>query len=376
MEQNFEKTKNWLFSSGVLILDENDTNCGGVYSFFDEKKNEFSFLYPEITGYFLSSLRFLYDIEKNPLILDLGEKISNWLIQLFDTHGGIIQGIYSSVPQNLSYSFDTSICAKGILDFYQISKNEKNLDFGKKLVSELELFIENDGTFKPLKNLRSNQFEESKKLWYKQKGCLHIKCAMPFFQLYQITKNKDLLKKGCNICDTYSKFQNPDGSFSLHLEKNTINLHTLCYAVEGLLYGYNVTKNEKYLNASIKAIEWALSKISDDGSILLWFNSKYKEKAAYPIAQLIRLIILLNSISPTNLINETKKLASFLNSNQAKSENNFIDGGFYEGFTKSIFGWKKIPKINSWTTMFSLQALYWLDNHEGKSFKELVEFLY
>ena len=75
-------------------------------------------------------------------------------------------------------------------------------------------------------------------------------------------------------------------------------------------------------------------------------------------------------------MNETKKLASFLNSNQAKSENNFIDGGFYEGFTKSIFGWKKIPKINSWTTMFSLQALYWLDNHEGKSFKELVEFLY
>ena len=75
-------------------------------------------------------------------------------------------------------------------------------------------------------------------------------------------------------------------------------------------------------------------------------------------------------------MNETKKLASFLNSNQAKSENNFIDGGFYEGFTKSIFGWKKIPKINSWTTMFSLQALYWLDNHEGKSFKELVEYLY
>jgi len=376
MKQNFEKTKNWLISSGILITDKTDTNCGGVYSFFDEKKNEYSFLYPEITGYFLSSLRFLYDIENDSSYLNLGEKTSDWLIQLFNTHGGIIQGIYSSVPQHLSYSFDTAICAKGILDFYQISKNQKNLDFGKKLVSQLELFTEDDGTLKPLKNLKTNQYENSTKYWYKQKGCLHIKCAIPFFQLYQITKNKNLLKKGCDICDTYSKFQNLNGSISLHLKKNTINLHTLCYALEGLLYGYYVTKNQKYLNASIKALEWALTKISDDGSILLWFNSKYKEKAAYPIAQLIRLIILVNSISPTNLMHYTNKLASFLNSNQAKSENTFIDGGFYEGFTKSIFGWKKIPKINSWTSMFSLQALYWLENYEGKTFDELIEYLY
>jgi len=376
MKENFERTKSWLLSSGIFISDKNNSNCGAVHSFFDERKNEFSFLYPEITGYFLSSIRFLYETEKNQNYLDLGEMTSDWLIDLFKNNGGIIQGIYSSTPQNLSYSFDTAICAKGVLDYFLISKNQKYLDFGKKLVSELESYMEDDGTIKPLKNLKTDQFEESSKMWYKQKGCLHIKCAMPFFQLYQITKNEEFLKNGCKICETYSKFQNLDGSISLHLGENTINLHTLCYALEGLLYGYYVTKNEEYLTTTIKAIEWAMSNVDEDGAILLWFNSKYKEKAAYPIAQLIRLIILVNSVKPTNMINGIKKLERFLISTQANSENRFIDGGFYEGFTKSVFGWKKILRINSWTSMFSLQALYWIDNYDGKNFEELIEYLY
>ena len=39
-----------------------------------------------------------------------------------------------------------------------------------------------------------------------------------------------------------AEFQNDDGSINLHLNNDTINLHTLCYAFEGLLYGYYITK--------------------------------------------------------------------------------------------------------------------------------------
>ena len=45
-----------------------------------------------------------------------------------------------------------------------------------------------------------------------------------------------------------------------------------------------------------------------------------------------------------------------------KNTDKSINGGFYEEFGKSIFGWKKTLKVNSWASMFSMQALFWLDN--------------
>ena len=90
MSQSFEDVKNWLFNSDLVINDENNKNCGAVHSYFDESQNKFGFLYPEITGYFLSTLRFLNSIEKNDIYIDYGKKSANWLLSLYDKYGGII----------------------------------------------------------------------------------------------------------------------------------------------------------------------------------------------------------------------------------------------------------------------------------------------
>jgi rhamnogalacturonyl hydrolase YesR len=373
---NFEKAKSWLINSGIVISDFSDENSGSVHSFYDEKKNEFSFIYPEITGYFLSTLRFLYNLEKNNDYLKNGQQTSDWLIKLNQDNGGIIQGIYNSQIQNLSYSFDTAICAKGLLDYFLISNEKKYLESAKTLTLQIEHFLESDGMLKPLKNLSTDKFEENSKIWYKQKGCLHIKNCIPFFQLYKITNDVTFLKKGILICDTFSKYQNDDGSINLHINDNTINLHTLCYALEGLFYAYYVTKNKKYLESVKNALIWVIKNIQDDGSVNLWFNTKYHEKAAYPIAQLIRLLILLDKIEENDFLKYAKKLSIFLFSLQGDSKNISINGGFYEGFTKTIFGWKRIPKINSWTTMFAIQAIYWLNHHNEYDFDSMIEYIF
>ncbi len=376
LQSNFERAKSWLFNSGIFISDSLNENSGSVHSFYDEKKNKFSFIYPEITGYFLSTIRFLYDVEKTNNYLESGQQTADWLIKLNQNNGGIIQGIYDSQIQNLCYSFDTAICVKGMLDYYLISNDQKYLQSAKTLILQVEDFLESDGTLKPLKNLSTNQFEENSKVWYKQKGCLHIKNCMPFFQLYKITHDDLFLKKGILICDTFSKFQNDDGSINLHFNDNTINIHTLCYALEGLFYGYYITKNKKYLESVKSALIWVIKNIEDDGSINLWFNSKYNEKAAYPIAQLIRLLILLNKTQDDDFLKYAEKLSVFLFSLQGDSKNISITGGFYEGFTKTIFGWKRIPRINSWTTMFAIQAIFWLNHHNEYNFDTMMEYLY
>ena len=129
LSESFENVKNWLLNSNLAIHDENDENCGGVFSFFDEKANEFSFLYPEITGYFVSTLKFLNYVEDDEKYSQYAKYSCDWLIQIYEKYGSIIQGIKSNKPtSDLSYSFDSAICAKGLLDYYEISKDKHYLN--------------------------------------------------------------------------------------------------------------------------------------------------------------------------------------------------------------------------------------------------------
>ena len=58
----------WINSSG--LFEEEGENKGGVHSYFDQNNLEFGFLYPEITGYFINSQRFLYKITNDKKLID------------------------------------------------------------------------------------------------------------------------------------------------------------------------------------------------------------------------------------------------------------------------------------------------------------------
>src|SRR5690349_16699295 len=113
----YEKVKNWLISSGLVVNDVKDGNHGGVHSFYDLKNNEYGFLYPEITGYYISALRFVYSQEKNQKYVDLAKYSADWLISIYEKYGGIIQGLDGNRPRSKNvFSFDTAICAKAMID--------------------------------------------------------------------------------------------------------------------------------------------------------------------------------------------------------------------------------------------------------------------
>ena len=378
MSTSFNHVKNWLLNSGISISNQNDENNGAVYSFYDEEKKSFSFLYPEITGYYASTMRFLYVHDENNEFLNRAKASCDWLAKLFDSHNGIIQGIYSDgKPHPFVYSFDTAICAKGMLDCYKISNDKKYLDYGKKLNQwVIDNAINSDGTLNPLYNLESRKFESSKDVWYKQYGCLHIKSIMSLLMQYQITSDDFLLESALKIANNITHFENPDGSIRLHTDEKIINLHTLCYALEGLLYAYFVTKEHKFLDYVIRALTWCDNQIFPDGSIDLWFNSKYHSKSSYPIAQILRLKILASKIDDSINLETNSNLLTFLNSLQSSTSNPVVHGSFYEEFYKSMFNWKKRLRANSWASMFALQAIYWNENISEINFEQEIDLLY
>jgi len=325
-------------------------------------------------------MRFLQTTFHDQKYVERAESAALWLMKLKNEYGGIIQGIKTqNNNQQLVYSFDTGICAKGFLDCYEITKKNKFLEISKNLINWIiDEALESDGTIKPIKNLKTGKFEEDKNSWYKQKGCLHIKTSMPFFHLYNVTKEPLFLEKAELICNTFTKFQSKDGSLALHLKDNLIHLHSLCYALEGLLYAYHHTKNDEYLIACKNAINWCAKHIQNDHSVELWFNSNFQHsKTSYAIAQLIRLMILIDKISNTDENkNNIIKLNSFLQTLQSQSIDIKTQGGYYEEFFKSFLGWKKRLRVNSWGSMFALQALFWSKNYESLNFDDSITMLY
>jgi uncharacterized protein YyaL (SSP411 family) len=377
---SFAHLKNWIVDSGIQINDSSNPNFGGVYSFYDEKRQNYDFIYPEITGYYISCMRFLHNSFNDQKFIKKAESAALWLIKLENDYGGIIQGIKTQKNnERLVYSFDTGICVKGFLDCYELTKKNQFLNISKKLLNWImDEALENDGIIKPLKNLKTGKFEVDQNLWYKQNGCLHIKTSMPFFHMYNITKEPIFLEKAELICNTFTKFQKDNGSLSLHLGGDLSHLHSICYALEGLLYAYYFTKNDAYITVCYRVIDWCLKKIQNDNSIELWFNSKYPHsKTSYAVAQLIRLVILTDKISNSDKNkNNVQKLNQFLRTLQADSSNFQMNGGYYEEFFKSILGWKKRLRVNSWGSMFALQALFWSENYDSINFDDSVQYLF
>ena len=379
MSSQFEHLKNWLLNSGLCVFQKNDPQYGGVHSFYDIKEQKFGFLYPEITGYYISTMRFLYSDEKKEQYLEHAKASADWLIKIYKKYGTIVQGI-SSEPsqQNYAYSFDISICAKGLLDYYMMSNDELYLSHAKEILEPvIGGALEQDGTILPFRNLDSEKFQQSYDVWYRQKGCLHIKNAMTFCQLYKILNEKIFLEYAEKICNVFSIYQNNDGSFLLHENQKTINLHTMCYALEGLLFSFSVNKNENYLKSCIAAVNWCKEKLQDDGSIELWFNSKHRSKASYPTAQLLRIVLLLDKLSQNRQYEDlAKKLYDHLLSYQISNPHLEQNGALLEENYRTILGWKMRQKLNSWGSMFALQALYWYDNFDRISFDKQIELLF
>jgi hypothetical protein len=378
LSTNYENLKKWITSSGLIVSKHDSENYGGVYSFYDENEKKYSFLYPEITGYSASTMSFLYSISHEKQFVDLAKANTDWLIKIFKKYDSIIQGISNDDKrQKLAYTFDAAICAKGLLDFYKINNSEKLLDTAKSLLLWISPAIENDGTIMPYKNLDTNNFEENSDVWYKKKGNLHIKVSMAYTQMYEITNDKQYLDTAEKLCNTYPKYLKNDGSLTLHQNNDEVNLHTLSYALEGLLFTYASSGIDNYLECTRNCLLWCSKQIQNDGSINLWHNSKYSSKSVYPIAQIIRLMLLVDSIEKTNQFSSTiKKLFIFMNSLQTQNPDKKIHGGYYEEFYKSLLGWKKRKKLNSWGSMFAIQSLYWYENIENLDFHKSIWSLY
>ena len=171
MKESNDKLKNWIINSGISESSNDPLVNRAVHLFYDLKNNTFGFLYPEITGYFIDTMYFLYNTEKQEKYKLSAEVFANWLIMVNEKYGGIVMGIKNNAPtQNLSFSFDTGICSTSMFKCYELTNNKKYLNFGVSLLNWINSgFIENDGTILPFFDHNKKTFLENNDVWYKKR---------------------------------------------------------------------------------------------------------------------------------------------------------------------------------------------------------------
>ncbi|MFH1837577.1 MAG: glycoside hydrolase family 88 protein [Candidatus Omnitrophota bacterium] len=357
--------KDWLLNSGIQNTD--GKNQRGFNAWFDLETAEYPYIYSEITGYGITTLLYLkkfFDEEFSSRAISAAD----WLIDnAMDESGGVKTryyheamdetDIYSFENGNL-YAFDNGMVLYGMINLYKDSRDEKYLKISKKVASfMIDHMRKSDGFFYASYNPKTKEREDSSRKWSTQSGSYHAKLALGFTDLYEVTKEEMYKDVTISLCEKAIELQDVSGRFITSRADNSTHMHPHAYSAEGLLYTGIYFEENDLIDSAERAVKWSLDSQNPDGGIPKKhdgqdFVNLYRTDI---LAQILRLGALLKSLGRLDEIYSSKleKLRNSLLFFQYK-ENDRQKGGFYYGFT---LDGKKKEHINSWCSMFALQAL-------------------
>ena len=358
LDKDIELAKEWLLNSGIQNSD--GEHKGAFNSWYDINKRNYEYAYSEITGYGINTLMFFYNLNKENIYLERVKLAADWLInKAWHKSGGILTRYFygessfmGSFENEEIFSFDCGMVLNGVTSLYKETKENKHLDFCVKLANfMIDKMQKQDGSFYAVYDAKNNKLIDNGEKWSTQSGCLHAKLSIGLINLYELTNNEKYLESAKKICDYSLQYLKDDGRFINFSQTGNSLFHPHCYAAEGLYLAGNYFNNKKYLEASKKATSYLFNIQLENGGIPQMFknNILVNFERTDILAQSLRMGILFsNEINKDKLERLASRLLEFQNLNDEQK------GGFIYGYDDSG---KKYEHVNSWCTMFALQAL-------------------
>ncbi len=343
-EQNrVSLAKNWLVNSGIQSKD------GGFYAWLDLDSQAPAFLYSEITGYAITTLLFLNRLSADPVLIQRAQAAADWLLQkALHPCGGFkarlyqddinADPLYSFSSENI-FSFDTGMALYGLVNLYKQNKQEKLLAICEKCADFLIDKMQNpDGSFNSIYNAKTKVNINPQDKWSSQPGSFHAKIALSLADLFEITDKIKYKQAAIKICEFALSKQDASGRFITDNTTQTTHLHPHAYSIEGLVYAGAVFKIERFILQAEKAAQWMFKHVDKNG-----VNDIYDPKSAKfshfqrsdILAQALRLGLIFSQ-DKTGLL-------------KTRLENYQLSEGFLYNLQER--------HLNSWCSMFALQAL-------------------
>lgn len=385
IDEAIAKAKSWLINSGIQNVDSKLLEVkGGFNSWYDVNNENYFYTYSEITGYAITNLLFLYEKEKKNIYLLRAILAAEWLLDKASHKSGGVKTRYFFDRQNapkdydfssgVVHSFDNGIVLNGIIDLYSTTGESRYLKTGKMIGDLLvEIMQKEDGGLHASYSHQEESFKNNEEKWSSQSGSFHEKVVMGLLKLYEATKEEKYKNAAIKLSNYALKFQEADGRFITYKKEGDTHLHPHSYSAEGLVFAGLYLNNKTYLQSAAKAVKWALDhQMENDGIPSMYVNNKkVSAERSDVLAQTLRLGIIMRSLNLLEEKYEEKlhKLAQRLISFQCESDDVRQNGGFLYGvdveYRNNLQASEK-NHINSWCTMFALQALtYYKEFFEG-----------
>jgi uncharacterized protein YyaL (SSP411 family) len=246
----------WFISSPIF--------SGEAYlEYYSPTKNGLE--YPEITAYATSLSCLLYRDKKDSTFLERAKTCADYMNKISQA-GGI-----PCLRDNILYAFDTGVYISSLFDLYSLTDKESYLDEAERSLDWLAS-LWNRRRFAAVDRLPRSRD------WYHVPSVHLAKLMMGFLKASEYLEDEKYMKEAFMLSDKYAKLQDKDGGFMINDTSTAIMVHPHCYATEGFLYAYYISKHREFLEIAEKASDWLGKMQNSDGSFYTWYNAEKEAK--------------------------------------------------------------------------------------------------
>jgi len=409
MDTHIDAAIAWLSESDIINKDKQKSSFGGINNAYIWKDKTYQWVYNEITGYAVNAFLTMYKWLNDEKYLQYSKNAADYLITQQEKktnafeHGAVSHSLTFPDLKTVRnyYSFDNAIILHGMVNLYKITNEKKYLDACKGIGDWLLKMHKDEGPFYSYydaeRKVVNHEYDE---FWF-DNGSLHVKNAIGLMSLNQISGDKKYYTAGLKVCTWGTRLLDRDGIFWANQRKKFVFTHAHCYATEGYLYAYYLSKKPEYLKIAKKAGEALIALQNQDGSLFRSYKNKitmkrnnegirlsvsrWRRERKYPwktidaTAQAARIWTLLYSLyNEEKFLDPIKKAIDFITKNQVLDTNdqNMFGGFYYQSCDKD--GKNELSKeMYTWCTQFALSALMLYKSIQSNmQFDDLIEMLF
>ena len=362
----------WFLDSGIQDDLPTSTSFGGYRAWYDAEARDYSFSYPEITGYALSTLSYLLRAGSDGADITSRMDMAYRYIRrtCFSQDGGHLEiGYLSSgnFSADRKFSFDAGMVLKGLLD---LSATRRDADLVSYCVAIAEWLLgmqKRDGSFFPIFDAGLGSTFESRERWSSQPGSYHGKLAIPLLALYATNRRPRYRESAIRLLDWVLGKQTGDGRFRTCERHADTFLHAHCYSLEGLLFGALRVGKQEYYRGVDAGLRWLLrlwDRVGYFPSTVSCDDSFCHQERMDVLGQVLRLLAVSCAegiVDRAEIESCCSYLLSRLEAYICKDEDVRANNG--------VFFAETVRHVNSWATMFAIQGLSeWLRIDETRGF--------
>jgi uncharacterized protein YyaL (SSP411 family) len=219
--------------------------------------------YPETTGYIIPTFLDYYHLTEKKEYLNRAIGMADWLVSI-QFRDGSVRGLFGDAPARPTV-FNTGQVLQGLTRMYKETRQTIYLEAASKAAGWLVEIQDEDGAWR---RFTYNGVTHS----------YHTRVAWPLLELYKLTSDESYLRAATKNIEWALSNQEANGWFpnNAFTPKDYPFLHTIAYAIEGLLESAAIMNNQTWLEASVKPAEVLRQIFEAKGNLAGIYDDEWK----------------------------------------------------------------------------------------------------